>query len=92
MIQVETIINTRYRKFFILSLIIEDLLCHKFLQGALSIHNETLVKICVLALQAERVAEISCGKSWYHIKRALETLQVTEFFDLIACAHAQRGD
>jgi len=43
---------------------------------------ETHVKICVLALQIERVAEISCGKSWYHIKRALETLQVTEFFDL----------
>lgn len=42
---------------------------------------ETHVKICVLALQIERVAEISCGKSWYHIKRALETLQVTEFFD-----------
>jgi hypothetical protein len=43
---------------------------------------ETHVKICVLALQIERVAEISCGKSWYHIKRALESLQVTEFFDL----------
>jgi transposase len=43
---------------------------------------ETHVKICVLALQIERVAEISCGKSWHHIKRALETLQVTEFFDL----------
>jgi transposase len=43
---------------------------------------ETHVKICVLALQIERVAEISCGKSWHHIKRALESLQVTEFFDL----------
>jgi hypothetical protein len=43
---------------------------------------ETHVKICVLALQIERVAEISCGKSWHHIKRALATLQVTEFFDL----------
>ena len=42
---------------------------------------ETHVMICVLALQVERVAEISCGKSWYHIKRAMETLQVTEFFD-----------
>jgi transposase len=42
---------------------------------------ETHVKICVLALQIERVAEISCSKPWYHIKRALETLQVTEFFD-----------
>jgi hypothetical protein len=36
----------------------------------------------VLALQIERVAEITCGKPWHHIKRALETLQVTEFFDL----------
>jgi transposase len=43
---------------------------------------ETHVKICVLALQIERVAEITCGKSWHHIKRALETLQITEFFDL----------
>ena len=34
---------------------------------------ETHVKICVLA---------SCGKSWYHIKKTLETLQVSEFFDL----------
>ncbi len=42
---------------------------------------ETHVKICVLALQIERVAEISCGKSWYHLKRALETIQVTGFFD-----------
>ncbi|MBU1564470.1 MAG: hypothetical protein KJ630_02440 [Proteobacteria bacterium] len=55
---------------------------------------ETHVKICVLALQIERVAEISCGKSWYHIKRTLETLQVTEFFGLkyLSCAHAQPGD
>lgn len=43
---------------------------------------ETHVKICVLALQLERVAEITCGKPWHHIKGALETLQVTEFFDL----------
>jgi hypothetical protein len=43
---------------------------------------ETHVKICVLALQLERVAEITCGRPWHHIKRALETLQVTEFFDL----------
>jgi transposase len=43
---------------------------------------ETHVKICVLALQIERVAEISCGLPWHHIKRALETLQITEFFDL----------
>ena len=43
---------------------------------------ETHVKICVLALRIERVAEISCGLPWHHIKRALETLQITEFFDL----------
>jgi len=43
---------------------------------------ETHVKICVLALQIERVAEITCGMPWHHIKRALETLQITEFFDL----------
>lgn len=42
---------------------------------------ETHVKICVLALQLERVVEISCGMSWHHIKRVLETIQVTEFFD-----------
>jgi len=43
---------------------------------------ETHVKICVLALQIERVAEISCGVSWHQIKRALERLQITELFDL----------
>ena len=43
---------------------------------------ETHVKICVLALRIERVAEISCGLPWHHIKRALEMLQITEIFDL----------
>jgi transposase len=43
---------------------------------------ETHVKICVLALQIERVAELSCGMSWHQIKRALEGLQITELFDL----------
>jgi transposase len=43
---------------------------------------ETHVKICVLALQIERVAELSCGMSWHQIKRALERLQITELFDL----------
>jgi transposase len=53
---------------------------------------ETHVKICVLVLQIERVAEISCGKSWYRIKRALETLQGTEFFDskYLVCSCATR--
>jgi hypothetical protein len=39
-------------------------------------------KICVLALQIERVAELSCGVSWHQIKRALERLQITELFNL----------
>ena len=43
---------------------------------------EAHVKICVLALLIERIAEISCGRSWRHIQGALDTLQVTEFFDL----------
>jgi transposase len=43
---------------------------------------ETHVKICVLALQIERVAELSCGMSWHQIRRALERLQITELFDL----------
>jgi transposase len=43
---------------------------------------EAHVKICVLALLIERIAELSCGRSWHHIQGALDTLQVTEFFDL----------
>jgi hypothetical protein len=43
---------------------------------------EAHVKICVLALLIERIAELSCGRSWGHIQGALDTLQVTEFFDL----------
>jgi len=43
---------------------------------------EAHVKICVLALMIERIAEIECGKPWHRIRRALERLQVTEFFDL----------
>jgi transposase len=41
---------------------------------------EAHVKICVLALLIERIAELSCGRSWYRIRRALDELQVTEFF------------
>jgi transposase len=53
---------------------------------------ETPVKICVLALQIERVAEISCGMSWHQIKGALERLQITELFDLnIVCSCAMKG-
>jgi transposase len=40
---------------------------------------ETHVRICVLALLIERVAELSCGKPWRQIKEALDRLQVTKF-------------
>jgi transposase len=40
------------------------------------------VKICVLALMIERIAERTCNKPWHEIRRLLETLQVTKFFDL----------
>lgn len=43
---------------------------------------ESHVKICVLALLIERVAEMECGQPWHQIHRHLQTLQVTEFFDL----------
>jgi hypothetical protein len=40
---------------------------------------ETHVKICILALVIERVAEISCGEPWSRIRRKLEELQISEF-------------
>ncbi|MBW1734114.1 MAG: IS1634 family transposase [Deltaproteobacteria bacterium] len=40
---------------------------------------ETHVKLCVLALLIERVAELSCNKPWNQIKAALDRLQVTKF-------------
>jgi len=43
---------------------------------------ETHVRICVLALLIERVAEIACQQPWPRIRRQLQTLQVTEFFSL----------
>lgn len=43
---------------------------------------ESHVKICVLALLIERVAELECGKPWHQIKRVMDGLQVTEFFNL----------
>ena len=43
---------------------------------------EAHVKICVLSLLIERIAELSCGKPWYRIQGALDELQVTEFFNL----------
>jgi len=43
---------------------------------------EAHVKICVLALLVERIAELACGTPWHRIRRAMDKLQVTEFFDL----------
>lgn len=40
---------------------------------------EAHVRICVLALLIERVAEHACGKTWALIGHTLETLQATEF-------------
>ena len=40
---------------------------------------ETHVKICVLALLIERVAELACSKTWSKIRRVLEKLQASEF-------------
>ena len=40
---------------------------------------EAHVRICVLALLIERVAEHACGMSWTQIRDTLETLQATEF-------------
>lgn len=43
---------------------------------------EAHIRICVLALLIERVAELTCGKPWQQIRHALDTLQATEFFNL----------
>ena len=40
---------------------------------------ETHVRICVLALLIERVAELACKKPWAQIRQILEGLQVSEF-------------
>lgn len=48
----------------------------------LSRRIESHVKICVLALMIERIAERSCDQPWSKISRALKKLQVTTFFDL----------
>jgi transposase len=40
---------------------------------------EAHVKICVLALLIERVAEHQCGSPWSRIKRSLEELQISHF-------------
>ncbi|MHC4858010.1 MAG: IS1634 family transposase [Planctomycetota bacterium] len=43
---------------------------------------ETHVRICVLSLLIERVAEIACQQPWSQIRCKLQTLQVTEFLTL----------
>ncbi len=60
---------------------------------------KTHVKICVLALLIERVAEISCAKPWFHIRRSLDKLQATEchgsnhtFFKLNEVTQEVKGD
>ena len=40
---------------------------------------EAHVKICVLALLIERVAEITCDLSWFRIREILRTLQLSEY-------------
>jgi transposase len=40
---------------------------------------EAHVRICVLALLIERVAELACAQSWFRIRRTLDALQATEF-------------
>jgi transposase len=43
---------------------------------------EAHVRICVIALLIERLAELSCGQPWHRIRHHLESLQATEFFNL----------
>jgi transposase len=43
---------------------------------------EAHVRICVLALLIERVAEVACDVSWSRIRHELEKLQATEFFSI----------
>ena len=40
---------------------------------------ETHVRICVLSLLIERVAELACKKPWPQIRAILDGLQVSEF-------------
>ena len=37
------------------------------------------MRICVLALLIERVAELACSQSWFRIRGTLGALQATEF-------------
>jgi hypothetical protein len=45
------------------------------------------VKICVLALMIERIAERACGRTWNQIRRALDSVQVTKLFNLNQRVH-----
>ncbi len=42
---------------------------------------ESHVRICVLALLMERIAELACGQPWHKIRRSLATVQVSKFFN-----------
>jgi len=53
----------------------------------LSRRIESHVKICVLALMIERLAERACSKPWHQIRRDLDALQVTKFFNLNQRVH-----
>ena len=46
----------------------------------LSRRIEAHVRICVLALLIERVAEVACDASWACIRHQLDKMQATEFF------------
>jgi transposase len=48
----------------------------------LSRRIEAHVRICVLALLIERVAEVACDTPWPRIRYQLEKLQATEFFSI----------
>jgi transposase len=53
----------------------------------LSRRIESHVKICVLALMIEGLAERACAKPWHQIRRSLDTLQVTKLFNLNQRVH-----
>jgi transposase len=49
------------------------------------------VKICVLSLLIERIAELECEQPWAHLRHMLGGLQVTEFH-MSSCAFFQRNE
>ena len=54
--------------------------CSRESIGAVPRRIETHVKICVLSLLIERVAEIACQQPWSQIRRKMKMLQVSDFF------------